>query len=45
MKYEVNVYYNNKKMNSLIKIRSRKSGFQNIDMVVNYVTLSKLKCQ
>ena len=36
-KNEVNVYYNNKKMNSLIKIRSRKGDFQNIAMVVSYV--------
>ena len=40
-KNEVNVYYNNKKMNSLIKkkkkIGSRKGDFQNIVMVVSYV--------
>ena len=37
-KNEVNVYYNNKKMNSLIKkIRSRKGDFQKIAMVVSFV--------
>ena len=38
IKNEVNVYYNNKKMNSLIKkIKCRKGDFQNIAMVVSYV--------
>ena len=38
-KKQVNVYYNNKKMNSLKKkkIASRKGDFQNIAMVVSYV--------
>ena len=39
IKNEVNVYYNNKKLNSLKKkkIGSRKGDFQNIAMVVSYV--------
>ena len=45
IKYEVIFYYNNKKMKSLIKKSGLESDFQNIDMVVSYVIISKLKSQ